>query len=127
MKEAFLLLTLLAFPISSLAQENETCEGAMTTYDISMCFSRILKKVERELNSTYQRALTLTQRDYTARDVQNLRFAERRWMAYRVAACNAEYELWGFGSGGPAAHTGCLIKIAKQRIADLKEAYLMSR
>jgi uncharacterized protein YecT (DUF1311 family) len=122
MKGAILLLTLLLLPIVSLAQEDETCEG--TTYDISMCMLRILKKVEVELNINYQKALMVARRDYTARDVQNLRIAERRWMAYRDAACNAEFELWGLGSGGPAAHTGCLIKIARQRIMDLKETYL---
>ncbi len=121
MKTFAFLAALLVLPVVSVAQQDEACEG--TTYDTSMCLLRILKKVEVELNSTYERALTAAKRDYTARDVQNLRTAERRWIAYRDAACNAEYGLWGGGSGGPAAHTGCLIRVARQRIADLKVAY----
>ena len=123
MKEAILLLAVVALAESSFAQPDETCEG--TTYDTSMCFLRILKGIEAELNSTYRLALNSVRRSYTARDMQNLRTAERRWIAYRDAACNAEYGLWGRGTGGPPTHTICLIRIDKQRIADLKEAYLL--
>jgi uncharacterized protein YecT (DUF1311 family) len=112
---------MLALSASSVAQEEETCPG--TTYDTSMCFLRILRKVEIQLNSTYQAALMAATQDYTARDVQNLTIAERRWISYRDAACDAEYGLWGGGSGGPAAHSVCLIRIARQRIADLRAAY----
>jgi uncharacterized protein YecT (DUF1311 family) len=121
MKAVIAVLFLLAAQVSLFSQE-ETCEG--TTYDVSMCFLRILKKVEMDLNATYQRALVNTRRDYTARDVQALKIAERRWIEYRDAACTAEYGLWGGGSGGPAAHSGCLIKMAKERIGDLEALYL---
>jgi uncharacterized protein YecT (DUF1311 family) len=96
MKAAILFLLVLS--VSSSAQKEETCPG--TTYDTSMCSLRILGKVEIQLNSTYQAALMAATQNYTARDVQNLRVAERRWISYRDAACDAEYGLWGGGSGG---------------------------
>jgi uncharacterized protein YecT (DUF1311 family) len=114
------ILILLVLSVSSFAQE-ETCDG--TTADMSACLSRILKNTDTHLNSTYQKALATATRDFTAQDVQNLKVAERRWIAYRDAACDAEYGLWGKGTGGLGAHTACLIRISKQRITDLREAY----
>jgi len=69
--------------------------------------------------------LKVTKEIYTPEDVRNLKDAERQWIAYRDAACKAEYGLWGMGSGGPSARTVCLIRITKQRIVDLKDAYIM--
>jgi len=55
--------------------------------------------------------------------VQNLKDAERKWMAYRDAICKAEYGLVGGGSAGPSIQVSCLIRITKQRIADLQAGY----
>jgi hypothetical protein len=72
------------------------------------------------LNMTYQLALKTVTSGYTTRDVQNLREAEKMWIAYRDAACKAEYGLWGGGSGGPDANTMCLVRLTRQRTAELK-------
>jgi uncharacterized protein YecT (DUF1311 family) len=86
---------------------------------------KLLKKIDAELNTVYQRALKVAKDPYTLADVQNLRDAERKWIAYRDAACKAERGLYGTGTAAPAAHSICLIRVTKQRIADLKEAYIL--
>jgi uncharacterized protein YecT (DUF1311 family) len=122
MKLAILSLVLLLTVIPSVAQE-ESCDGS--TYDIGNCMARILKKVDIELNAVYQQSLK-TAKEYSPADVQNLKDAERKWITYRDAACKAERGLWGLGTGAPNAHMGCLVRITKERIAALRDAYTIA-
>jgi uncharacterized protein YecT (DUF1311 family) len=85
---------------------------------------RVLKKVDAELTAVYQKALKVAKDSYTTEDVQNLINAERKWMAYRDAACKAERGLWGNGTGAPATHSIRLIRVTQQRISAIKEAYI---
>lgn len=118
----FLALFTLAIP--SRAQD-ESCDG--NTYETAVCLLKVLKKVDAELNTVYQKSLKIAKDPYTPADVANLKDAERKWIAYRDAACNAERGLLGTGTAAPAVHSICLIRITKERIAALKEAYLMER
>lgn len=102
--------------------QDDTCDG--NTYEVSTCLSKVQKRVDAELNTVYQQALKVATDSYTPQDVQNLKDAERKWIAYRDAVCKAELGLWGNGTGGPATYMLCLIRIAKQRITDLQEAYI---
>jgi uncharacterized protein YecT (DUF1311 family) len=90
---------------------------------MSVCLSKILKRVDAELNTTYAKALESV-RQSEGHDVENLKHAERKWVDYRDAHCKAEYELWGGGSGGPNAQAMCIIRLTKLRTADLKRSYL---
>jgi uncharacterized protein YecT (DUF1311 family) len=85
---------------------------------------RILKKADIELNQVYGEAIKTAKETYTAQDVRNLRNAQRLWIAYRDAACNAEDALFEGGSGGPAAHSECLIRLTRERISALNATYL---
>jgi uncharacterized protein YecT (DUF1311 family) len=84
-------------------------------------------QAETALNQTYEQALTTVTARFTPQDLRNLKEAERMWVAYRDAACKAEYGLWGGGSGGPNAQTMCLIRLIPQRAVELKNAYLANR
>lgn len=114
-----LLLLLVA---NSLAAEDDESKCCCTTYDMSVCLSKVHESLDAKLNETYRRALNLTRRFGNA-DVENLREAQRKWVAYRDATCKAEYGLWQGGSGGPNAQTMCVIRITKQRLADLENVY----
>ena len=120
MKLGAVLLTLFTLAIPSLAQD-ESCDG--NTYDTAVCLLRVLKKADAELNAVYQKSLKVAN-DFTPADAQNLKNAERKWISYRDSTCKAETGLWGVGTGGPATHSICLIRITEQRIDDLKAAYL---
>jgi uncharacterized protein YecT (DUF1311 family) len=88
-----------------------------------VCLSKILDDVNVELDSTYQKSLRAAER-YSPQDVDNLKDTEQKWTAYRDTSSNAERGLWGKGSGASGAWSACMIRITKQRIADLKNAYL---
>jgi uncharacterized protein YecT (DUF1311 family) len=115
-------LLLFALGVAAAPQDEET-KCCCTTYDTSVCLSKIRDKVDAELDTSYQQALSMAGR-FTSADVENLKDAQRKWAAYRDAACKAEYGLWGRGSGGPNAHGMCVIRLTRQRTTDLKDAYL---
>ena len=114
------MLLIVALTVANAQEPDEGCEG--TTYDVSVCLAQKYKRVDSELNAAYQRALK-SAKGYDDKDIQNLKDAERKWIGYRDAACKAEYNLWGRGSGGPNAHTICLIRLARERATHLKDAY----
>jgi uncharacterized protein YecT (DUF1311 family) len=116
-------VVLVAAATIASAQDDES-KCCCTTYDVSVCVNAIRKKVDIELNETYSQSLEQARTFYTAQDIQRLRIAERRWIAYRDATCDAEYRLWEGGTGGPSARSYCEIGVTRQRIADLKKAYL---
>jgi uncharacterized protein YecT (DUF1311 family) len=120
--KAFVVLSLLVgIGAAAIAQDEET-KCCCTTYDMSVCLSKVHDKVDAELNTTYQEALSMTKR-FGSQDVENLKDAERKWTAYGDSAGKAEYGLWGGGSGGPNAHTMCVIRLTRQRTEDLKRVY----
>lgn len=95
------------------------CEHARTTVDTTDCFDREYKKADAELNRIYQ--LAFTGLDEKAAD--NLRKAQRAWIVYRDAQCDAEYAKWEGGSGGPAAHLACLLRLTQLRTRELHKTY----
>src|SRR5690348_6812188 len=115
-----LLLGVIGAVAAAQDDEKKCC---CTTYDTSVCLSKIRDSIDAELNKTYQTALSMTKK-FGREDLENLKDAERKWIAYRDAACKAEYGLWGGGSGGPNAHTMCVIRLTRQRTADLKSVYV---
>ena len=119
---AFVVLSLFVGLGTGVMAQDEETKCCCTTYDMSVCLSKIHDKVDAELNATYEKALRLTQR-FGDQDVENLSDAEQKWIAYRDAACKAEYGLWGKGSGGPNAYGMCIIRLTRQRTNDLKNVY----
>jgi uncharacterized protein YecT (DUF1311 family) len=116
----FSLLLILVLPVISAQDDESKC--CCTTYDTSVCLSKIRDKVDAKLNRTYQEALQMTAR-FGDTDVVNLKEAEKNWITYRDAECKAEYGLWSGGSGGPNAHAMCVIRLTKQRTAELENSY----
>jgi uncharacterized protein YecT (DUF1311 family) len=114
------MVLIFALTTAMARDADEVCQG--TTYDTGVCLQRQYKIKDAELNVAYQKALTRAA-GYTQKDARNLKDAQRKWIVYRDAACNAAYNLWAGGSGGPGAHTSCLTKLTKERLADLNEVY----
>jgi uncharacterized protein YecT (DUF1311 family) len=56
-------------------------------------------------------------------DAERLRKAQRAWIAYRDAHCNAEFELWEGGTGGHIALPQCRLTLTKARTAEIQETY----
>jgi len=119
MKLCCALLIVLVFPLASATAQDDETKCCCTTYDTSVCLSKIHDGVEVQLDTTYKAVLEIA-KGYTPEDVENFKDAQQKWLVFRDAACKAEYGLWGKGSGGPNAHAMCIIRITRGRIADLK-------
>jgi uncharacterized protein YecT (DUF1311 family) len=117
------LCLLLAVPLLIQGAE-EDCIG--TTLKTTNCLFERYKTADAILNTVYQRALK-SAADSGPKGVANLKDAQRKWIAYRDAACQAEYSLFAGGSGGPAEKAMCLLRITSQRTEDLKSAYLLDQ
>jgi uncharacterized protein YecT (DUF1311 family) len=104
-----------------LTGQSEGCNG--NTPEMVACLRKSLIAVDAELNAEYRKALKVAKDRYKPADVQNLQDAERKWIAYRDAICKAEYGLVGGGTAGPSNQISCLIRVTKQRIADLQAEY----
>ena len=115
------LLVSAVFLTIPLRAQSAGCDG--NTPEMVACLAKSLKAVDAELKAEYQKALKDLKDQHKSTDVQNLKDAERKWIAYRDAICKAEYGLVGGGTAGPSIQIGCLIRITKQRISDLEADY----
>jgi uncharacterized protein YecT (DUF1311 family) len=115
MRTLFLLSTFFALAGTAAGQ----CEDKRTTLDISQCLSGELKKADAELNRSYEHA----SKGLKAADAERLRKAQRAWIDYRYAHCEAEFELWDGGTGGQIALPQCKLTLTKRRTAEIRETY----
>lgn len=99
------------------------CDGS-TTRDVEQCLAAELRRADAELNRYYAAATKrLTdQQDMTA--LAKLRAAERAWIAYRDAECDAVYESWGQGTIRGSMNLGCRISLTKARTATIWHNWL---
>lgn len=99
-----------------LLTAGNACDGS-TTRDVEQCLAADLKRADAELNQYYAAATKrLTEQRDTAA-LAKLRAAERAWIAYRDAECDAVYESWGQGTIRGAMSLGCRITLTKARTA----------
>jgi len=104
--------------------KNEEDNCCCTTYDTNICLLKVQGKVDQELNQTYQSALKRWNEDPNR---EELRQAERAWVSYRDASCKAEGDLYKGGTIMPSIEMHCIIRLTRQRMAEIKDAYLFER
>ena len=109
---AFLLL---AGPVA--AQEHP-CDGAETQIDLNECSFVAWEQADAELNDAYAAAMRVAE-GYGGTVADDLRAAQRAWIAFRDADCAAEAAFWEGGSAQPMILYGCLEMITLQRTDDL--------
>jgi uncharacterized protein YecT (DUF1311 family) len=98
-----------------------TTPGTLTplaSSEMLECLSNIQKTVEAELNEKYQPSMKMLM----PRMMPNLRKTQRLWISYRDAVCKAQYD-WD----GQFGKSSCIIKITRERIADIEAFYTFSR
>jgi uncharacterized protein YecT (DUF1311 family) len=119
----FLLFTLLA--LCSLNAYALDCRKPLTTPEVNACADARQKRVEATLNAAYKRVLSRFERP----DTESERFSEiktklidaqRAWVAFREADCNAALANFGSGTGGTVVFIDCMQRHAERRIKDLK-------
>jgi uncharacterized protein YecT (DUF1311 family) len=97
----------------------ELCADAKTQLEINECFGAAYKAADKELNAFYK---SLSAK-FIDKDLENLKAAQRAWIQYRDANCEAETALYEGGSIQPAIRGACLERVTRARIAELHAVY----
>jgi uncharacterized protein YecT (DUF1311 family) len=95
------------------------CKSAGVNASITNCMFKAWKTADIELNRVYAQSRNRVEGD----DLKRLIAAQRLWIQFRDANCNAAYGLYGGGSAGPMVRAACLEKDTKERIKELKIMY----
>lgn len=86
------------------------------------CVSNIQKTVEADLSEKYKSSMTQVLPGSMRTSLQK---TQRLWISYRDAVCKAQPA--SKGEGGQLYVSLCVIKITKERIADIQAFYTISR
>jgi uncharacterized protein YecT (DUF1311 family) len=95
------------------------CQQSASNAETAECFLSASKRADEQLARTYAQI----QKVLGADDLRKLQNAERLWTQYRDAACTAERDLYGEGTGAYPAYAACLEAETRFRVDDLNAAY----
>lgn len=119
-----------ALPIALLATMPETapagealdCREPLTQMDMNECAGLAYYEADAALNATWRDIITRMQEERP--DVAGvLRDAQRLWISFRDATCEAEAMLFVGGSIRSSIHANCLRQLTEQREKDLRLAF----
>ncbi|MEY4983106.1 MAG: hypothetical protein RIR62_1372 [Pseudomonadota bacterium] len=120
---ALLLLPVLAAPLHA---EGADCADPITQVDMNACAMAEFQAQDAVLNAVWSDAVGLMEGvDALLPEAERgalaaLRDAQRRWIAYRDAACAAEAWLVRGGSMEPLVLYSCLARLTAERTAGLQ-------
>jgi len=123
-KSAFtILIGCLAFSTLALAQDKNDeafpCPNAVVTSDITECYDRALKRADQELNGAYQKIVKAIDGDA----LKKLKNAQRIWLRYRDATCDADMALYGSGTASGPHYLECMYYETRHRTDALIGSY----
>lgn len=112
---------LLAVPAGALAAEPD-CKDAITTPAMNACAWAGQQQVEARLNAVYRKTLQQLEDEGPPRAAarKKLIVAQRAWIKFRDADCDAVDAKWAGGTIHTLMHIGCLRRHAERRIEDLE-------
>ena len=113
--------TFLALLLATAATANN-CDTTTAQQEMNRCADLEFQAVDAELNDAYADAVAYAREldDAGAGGVEDrLRIAQRAWVAYRDAACDADAFLFDGGSMMPLIYSSCLSRLTELRRADL--------
>ncbi len=123
------LVAALSLPCLAYADKNCTdrpeCWPEGSAMNTGLLAQQELKRVDRELNATYQRIMTALPPDEPDEHPQrSLIEAQRAWIKWRDAECNMVGEINGGVRMWKSANTvGCLAEMTKARTAELVKRF----
>lgn len=131
----FLSLTLFATLVATTppaVAQDANCTDPQSTLEMKICASRNLEAADFDLNTNYQKARgsmremdKMLEGNLAGAEIA-LRDAQRLWIKYRDAACDAE----GFTVRGGTLEgliiTTCLERLTRQRSRELRLLYEMN-
>ena len=101
--------------IENLKKKTPACKG-ISTLDMEECASIEEKVYDEILNKEYKEAMNGLK---VQKIKNNLKDAQRKWIAYRDAKCIAEHPLPMYNNTETLGHSYCLINTIKQRAEEL--------
>jgi uncharacterized protein YecT (DUF1311 family) len=110
----FFLLALTAACHSQEKQKHEEDECCCSTMETNMCLTKVMKKLDGELNESYKKALQ------HAIQPDKLRTAQRQWLRFRDAQCASEAGEYEGGSIVGQVAGFCITRLTRRRIEDLQ-------
>jgi uncharacterized protein YecT (DUF1311 family) len=120
-----LLVTAAAF-----AEDQPICPDAQTTIEIGECVSKEYDKADAELNAVWKKVMaSFKKNDYLPAEAvkewkDTMLAAQRDWIAFKEADCDAVGFEWYGGTGQGNAITFCLLGHTTARTKDLKARFL---
>ncbi|MEN0039963.1 MAG: lysozyme inhibitor LprI family protein [Pseudomonadota bacterium] len=122
------LFLLLSGSIPAAAQSPDIdCSNAVSTVEMKFCAGQDYDLADAELNAIWKKVMAHARsadKDWLPEGaptrVDLLRDAQRKWIAYRDAACEAEATKFYGGTGQTLILVVCLTNKTNQRTADLR-------
>jgi uncharacterized protein YecT (DUF1311 family) len=112
-----LLMGGLAAAPQTVKDSQEPCKNAMTTLDMTTCYSDALKAADAELNRVYGQIRAKSAGN------ENLVASQRAWTKYRDAECGAEKALYEGGTAAGPVHLACRYEMTVERTKLLRKTY----
>lgn len=113
------LLLLFLVPVTALPTFAQCDDKNYSTTDMVKCLVAANQKADADLNSIYRKTL----RALPAGDATLLRKAQRSWLIYRDAHCDAEYKLFAGGSIAPVNYGMCKLALTRRRSKEIEDTY----
>ncbi|MEM7210347.1 MAG: lysozyme inhibitor LprI family protein [Pseudomonadota bacterium] len=117
------IAALVLFPSLAVAQN---CDDPQVQYEMNACAQIDWEEADIELNAAYKRARVAMRRidalqpAHRVGAVDTLRDAQRAWIKFRDAACEAESFLFRDGSMEPLILASCMADLTRRRTNDLR-------
>ncbi|UFH49374.1 lysozyme inhibitor LprI family protein [Pseudomonas sp. KNUC1026] len=108
----------------SAAQAAQDCSGAVSTVDMQECAQKSLKAADADLNMSYQKLLkrlsgSSAPGEDNAASRRKLINAQKAWIAFRDADCDAQYQAHIGGTLRGLVLLGCKQQHTEQRTKEL--------
>jgi uncharacterized protein YecT (DUF1311 family) len=112
--KTFFSVLVLVFSVSAFSNP---CTRATTNAELNQCETWNLLKADDQLNANYQKLL----KSLNQESAQQLKTAQRAWMAYRDANCLYYAVELNATGGSILRELSCKVQMTKQRARELKE------
>lgn len=123
----FLAASLVMLPVACFAMD---CDKAIATPDVNACAYADYQKADAALNAVYKRVMDAYKDGQGEADGYSTRAdlvkAQRAWVQFRDANCDAVYDRWQQGTIRGLMANACLKELTEQRTAQLEAQFLRS-
>jgi uncharacterized protein YecT (DUF1311 family) len=99
------------------------CLNAQSNTATGECFGRMAKEADLRLNQVYNEIQKFFEAGHRQKDGSALRTAQRQWIAFRDANCQAAEIIYEQGTAGPVNGAACLEATTRQRTEELEMEY----